>query len=156
MSINELTNNEHIDNQMIKIEVNLDDMSGEWLGYVMDLLFEAGANDVFYTPIYMKKNRPGILLQLLCNKKKLKTMKQILLQETTTLGIRYYPLTVFRSERKFIKVSTKWGSITVKQGIYEGEVFQNSPEFEDCKKVAEKHHIPLRKVYEAVWKALEK
>src|SRR5690625_6964091 len=86
----------------------------------------------------MKKNRTSIILKLISNKKKLKTMKQILLQETTTLGIRYYPLTVFRSERKFIKVSTKWGSITVKQGIYEGEVFQNSPEFEDCKKVAEK------------------
>ena len=71
-------NHEHIDSEMIKLEVNLDNMSGEWLGYVMDLLFDAGANDVYYTPIYMKKNRPAVLLQLLCSKSKIYTMKEIL------------------------------------------------------------------------------
>ncbi len=60
-------NQEHTDDQMIKVEVNLDDTPGEWLGYVMDKLFEAGANDVYYTPIYMKKNRPAVQLQLLCS-----------------------------------------------------------------------------------------
>src|SRR5690625_7797666 len=94
-------NHEHIDEEMIKIEVNLDDISGEWLGYVMDKLFEAGANDVYYSAIYMKKNRPGILLQLLCSRENI---------ETTTLGIRYYPLTVHRMERRFINVQTEWGS----------------------------------------------
>ncbi|WP_085991132.1 nickel insertion protein [Oceanobacillus senegalensis] len=148
-------NNEHIDSNMIKMEVNLDDISGEWLGYVMDRLFEAGANDVFYTPIYMKKNRPGILLQLLCSNGKMEKMKDILLKETTTLGIRYYPLTVHRMERRFIKVETPWGTITVKQGVdKDGEVFQSSPEYEDCKKIAENHGIPLKQVYEAVWSRL--
>ncbi|PAV30619.1 hypothetical protein CIL05_05825 [Virgibacillus profundi] len=148
-------NNEHIDEQMVKMEVNLDDISGEWLGYVMDVLFEAGANDVFYTPIYMKKNRPGILLQLLCSNNNINKMKEILLKETTTLGVRYYPLTVHRSERIFTKVETRWGTVTVKQGVSNGEVFQSSPEFEDCKAIAEQHGIPLKKVYEQVWKALE-
>ncbi|MFC4025621.1 nickel insertion protein [Oceanobacillus longus] len=149
-------NHEHIDNQMVKMEVNLDDISGEWLGYVMDVLFNAGANDVFYTPIYMKKNRPGILLQLLCRKEAINQMKEILLKETTTLGIRYYPLTVHRMERKFIQVETKWGSLTVKQGVSGGEVFQSSPEYEECRKIAEEFDVPLKKVYEEVWRSIEK
>ncbi|MBP2079048.1 nickel insertion protein [Oceanobacillus polygoni] len=149
-------NEEHIDNHMVKMEVNLDDISGEWLGYVMDMLFNAGANDVFYTPIYMKKNRPGVLLQLLCREEAIDEMKEILLQETTTLGIRYYPLTVHRMERIFITVNTKWGPVTVKQGIRRGEVFQSSPEYEECRQIAETHAIPLKQVYEEVWSQLKK
>ncbi len=148
-------NEEHIDDQMLKVEVNLDDISGEWLGYVMDLLFEAGANDVFYTPIYMKKNRPGVLLQLLCNREKLEMIRDILLKETTTLGIRYYPLTVFRAERTFRQVQTEWGPVTVKEGVYNGQVIQRAPEFEDCKKIANTYKVPLKKVYEQVWKQLD-
>ena len=130
-------NHAHIDHEMFKMEVNLDDISGELLGYLMDLLIESGANDVYYTSIYMKKNRPGILLQLLCSKTNLDKMKRILFTETTTLGVRYYPLTVHRVERRFRTVTTKWGIVTVKEGIYEGQVIQRSPEFEECKKIAE-------------------
>lgn len=146
-------NEEHLDDQMVKMEVNLDDIPGEWLGYVMDLLFEAGANDVFYTPIYMKKNRPGILLQLLCLQQNVTRMKKILFKETTTLGVRYYPLTVHRLERKFNTVATEWGSVTVKEGILNGQVVQRAPEYEECKSLARLHNIPLKKVYEQVWKA---
>lgn len=149
------SNNEHIDEQMVKMEVNLDDISGEWLGYVMDELFEAGANDVFYAPIYMKKNRPAILLQLLCSRANIDTMKDILLRETTTLGIRYYPLTVHRMERTFISVQTAWGPVTVKQGNRYGKIFQSSPEYEDCKAIAKQYNIPLKQVYAAVWKQLD-
>ena len=144
-------NHAHIDHEMFKMEVNLDDISGELLGYLMDLLIESGANDVYYTSIYMKKNRPGILLQLLCSKTNLDKMKRILFTETTTLGVRYYPLTVHRVERRFRTVTTKWGIVTVKEGIYEGQVIQRSPEFEECKNIAEQHQIPLKKVYEQVW-----
>lgn len=147
-------NEEHIDREMVKMEVNLDDISGEWLGFVMDRLFDAGANDVFYSPIYMKKNRPGILLQLLCAASAIPKMKDILLAETTTLGIRYYPLTVHRMERIFTQVETEWGAVTVKQGLRNGEVFQSSPEYETCKKIAEENNIPLKQVYQAVWKRL--
>lgn len=144
-------NHAHIDDAMFKMEVNLDDISGEILGYVMDLLIDAGANDVYYTPIYMKKNRPAILLQLLCAESNINNMKEILFKETTTLGVRYYPLTVHRMERTFRKVSTKWGNVTVKEGILEGKVIKSSPEFEECKKIAETHKIPLKMVYEEVW-----
>ncbi|MFD2210069.1 nickel insertion protein [Virgibacillus halophilus] len=145
----------HTDEDMVKMEVNLDDTPGEWLGYVMELLFASGANDVFYAPIYMKKNRPGIMLQLLCSQEKLSEMKKILLEETTTLGIRYYPLTVYRAERDFIKVGTKWGEITVKRGFYEGKAVQQAPEYEECRQIAETYHVPLKQVYEEVWKALD-
>jgi len=141
---------EHIDQEMLKLEVNLDDASGELLGYVMDLLFANGANDVFYTPIYMKKNRPGVLLQLLCSIEKLESMKAILFRETTTLGIRYYPIAVHRLERVFEKVSTEWGTVTVKKGFYQGQLVQYAPEYEDCKRIASVHNIPLKEVYRAV------
>lgn len=145
-------NHEHLDDQVVKMEVNLDDISGEWLGYVMDLLFEAGANDVFYTPIYMKKNRPGVLLQLLCLKNKIDRMKEILFKETTTLGVRYYPLTVHRLERTFKKVETEWGIIDVKEGYFEGQIVQIAPEFDHCRKIAEEYDIPLKQVYAEVFK----
>lgn len=144
----------HIDDAMFKIEVNLDDISGEILGYVMDLLIDAGANDVYYTSIYMKKNRPAILLQLLCSASKIENMKTILFKETTTLGIRYYPLTVHRMERTFRQISTKWGDVTVKEGILDGQVIKSAPEYEECKKLAEVHQVPLKAVYEEVWKHL--
>lgn len=154
MSANKPPNHEHIDHDMVKMEVNFDDIPGEWLGYVMDLLFESGANDVYYTPIYMKKNRPGTLLQLLCSKDRVEQMKDILFRETTTLGVRYYPLTVHRLERTFEKVSTEWGEVTVKRGMQDGQDVQWAPEFEDCRQIAEKHGIPLKRVYEQVWAAL--
>ncbi|TRZ40373.1 DUF111 family protein [Niallia circulans] len=145
-------NEEHIDEAMLKVEVNLDDISGEVLGYVMDLLFASGANDVYYSPIYMKKNRPGILLQLLCSQQKLAEMKGILFKETTTLGIRYYPVVVHRLERRFREVKTEWGIVKVKEGILQGQIVQTAPEYEDCKKIAVQHQIPLKEVYEQVWR----
>ncbi|PWU67900.1 nickel insertion protein [Gracilibacillus dipsosauri] len=148
-------NHEHTDEQMLKVEVNLDDTPGEWLGYVMDQLFEMGANDVYYTPIYMKKNRPAVQLQVLCKKNILENIKQIILTETTTLGIRYYPLTVYRMERQMRTIDTKWGKVTIKEGIWEGKVIQASPEYEDCRKLAELHQVPLKDIYAAVWQQLK-
>lgn len=145
---------EHIDPNMLKVEVNLDDSPGEWLGYLMDKLFAAGANDVYYTPIYMKKNRPGIQLQVLCSDIDFKEIKQILLTETTTLGIRYYPLTVFRMERRVRFVETKWGMIKVKEGWQNEALVKSSPEYEDCRKIAENFDVPLKDVYQEVWKNL--
>ena len=154
MAIEQYPNGEHLDEQMVKMEVNLDDISGEWLGYVIDLLFDAGANDVFYTPIYMKKNRPGTMLQVLCPVSSIEKMKAILFRETTTLGIRYYPLIVHRLKRSFKTLQTEWGEVTIKEGIWEGKVVQRAPEYEDCKRIAQDKGIPLKMVYEAVWKAM--
>lgn len=158
MAVKHPPNEAHIDDKMMKIEVNLDDISSEILGYVMELLLEAGANDVYYTPIYMKKNRPAVLLQLLCATSKLETMKKLLFRETTTLGIRYYPITVDRMARSFKKVSTKWGEVTVKEARLDGEIVKSSPEYEECKSIAEQFGVPLQQVFDEVRKqvAVEK
>jgi pyridinium-3,5-bisthiocarboxylic acid mononucleotide nickel chelatase len=146
---------EHTDHDMIKIEVNLDDIPGEWLGHVMDLLFQSGANDVFYIPIYMKKNRPGTMLQVLCENKLKSEMMDIIFRETTTLGLRYYPLSVNRLGRTFRKVETPWGTVSVKEGLMQGEIVQQAPEFSDCKAISEQHGIPLKLVFQEVWKQLK-
>lgn len=145
---------EHIDDNMIKVEVNLDDMSPEWLGFLLDKLLAKGANDVFYIPIYMKKNRPGVLLQLLCSSEKLDELKSIIFTETTTLGIRYSPINVHRLERQFRKIETPWGPVTVKEGLHNGTIVQAAPEYDDCKRLAEKANIPLKHVFQFVWKEI--
>lgn len=145
---------EHEDANMMKVEVNLDDTPPEWLGYVMDKLFEMGANDVYYIPIFMKKNRPGILLQLLCDQSKLDSLKDVLFKETTTLGLRYYPLSVHRLERRFQTLTTPWGDIQIKEGLHNGEVMQRSPEYDECKRIAEQNDIPLKDVYNRIWQLL--
>jgi len=96
------------------------------------------------------------MLQLLCNRPLLPKMESILFRETTTLGLRYYPLTVHRLARRFVKVATEFGEVTVKEGAYEGEVVQRAPEYEECRSIARAKGIPLKRVYEAVWKAFER
>ena len=91
-------NHEHIDHEMLKMEVNLDDISGEVLGYLMDLLIESGANDVYYTSIYMKKNRPGTLLQLLCSQENLEKMKRDIIYRNN--DIRCALLSVIRASSR--------------------------------------------------------
>ncbi|MDQ0338320.1 uncharacterized protein (DUF111 family) [Caldalkalibacillus uzonensis] len=145
---------EHIDSDMIKIEVNLDDMPAEWLGELMDRLLAIGVNDVYYTPIYMKKNRPAVLLSVLLSKHLLDKVKRLIFTETTTFGIRYSPWTVHRLGRKFKTVETKWGPVSVKQALLGNQVVQESPEFEDCRQIAEKAGVPVKAVYQAVWKIL--
>lgn len=142
---------EHTDDNMIKLEVNLDDMTGEWLGYIMDKLLELGVNDVYYTSIYMKKNRPAVLLSVLCTKALINDVQSLIFKETTTLGVRYHPLFVHRLERRFYSLQTEWGEISIKEGLYKGEVVQVAPEYEDCKKIAAEHNIPLKEVYKKVW-----
>lgn len=145
---------EEVDSQTIKIEVNLDDADGELLGYVMEKLLEAGARDVFYSPIYMKKNRPAVMLQVLCANGQLQEMSRLIFAETTTLGLRSYPLTVHRLQRRFRTLASPWGAIRVKEGLLEGKVVQQSPEYEDCRRAAKQHRVPLKEVYREVWRLL--
>ncbi|TKH03454.1 LarC family nickel insertion protein [Peribacillus simplex] len=146
---------EHIDDEMIKIEVNLDDITGELLGHVMDLLFNAGANDVYYVPIYMKKNRPGTMLQVLCQENDKFEMMDIIFKETTTLGVRFYPMSVKRLGRRFKKVKTPWGTVSIKEGLLRGEIVQQAPEYSECKALSDKHGVPLKLIYQEVWKQLK-
>lgn len=149
------SNFEHIDEKMIKLEVNLDDTSSEWLGFLMDKLLEAKVADVFYSPIYMKKNRPAVMLQVLCSLEQLDTIKEIIFNESTTLGIRYYPMTVHRLERHFYELDTPWGKVTIKEGKLNGVTVQQAPEYEDCRRIAEEQQLPLKKVFQYIWKQLK-
>jgi pyridinium-3,5-bisthiocarboxylic acid mononucleotide nickel chelatase len=149
--------NEHIDEHMLMVETNLDDMSGEWMGYVLDRLFELGVKDAFYTPIYMKKNRPAQKLSVLIDQKDLVQVKAFLFRETTTLGIRYYSVACHRLERSFIKVLLAGlGEVAVKIGRNEGAVVQISPEYEDCQLIARRAKIPLKEVFEQVKEQVRK
>lgn len=145
---------EHIDENMVKMEVNLDDTTSELLGYLMDRLLNSGANDVFYTPIYMKKNRPATMLTVLTTSTQINNIKSILFHETTTLGVRYYPMYVHRLAREFKTIQTDWGKIKVKLGVFQGEIVNAYPEYEDCLWIATNHNVPLKKVYNQVWKNL--
>lgn len=132
------------------IETNIDDMNPEIYSYVMDKLFEANALDVFYTNIMMKKNRPALKLSVLCKKHDSSNIENIILNETTTLGIRKYEVERSILDRDFEKVQTLLGEVTIKLAIKDNEVIKYAPEFEECKKIAIKENIPLKQVYEMI------
>ncbi|MED4923824.1 nickel pincer cofactor biosynthesis protein LarC [Anoxybacillus geothermalis] len=129
------------------LECQLDDMPGEALGYVMDGLFEKGALDVFYTPVFMKKNRPGVLLTVLTSETHVEQCAQFVLKETTTLGIRKDTCVREVLERDVMTVSTSYGNIRVKQAIHKGKVIRQMPEYEDVKKAARTHQAAFLDVY---------
>ncbi|HOM03339.1 MAG TPA: nickel pincer cofactor biosynthesis protein LarC [Acetivibrio sp.] len=142
-----------IDDEVCVLETNVDDMNPEILGYVMNRLFENGALDVFYTSAYMKKNRPGVVLTVLSDREQEEKLVNIILTETTTLGVRKTVAQRYILERESKYLDTEFGKIRVKESAL-GDYRKYSPEFEDCKKVAQELNIPLMKVYEAVNKAI--
>ena len=131
------------------LETNLDDVSGEVIGHVRKLLSDANALDVFVTPIQMKKDRPGIVLSVLCRPEQTAVMENILFNETGTLGIRR--LTIERSVqfRDKVTVSTPWGEVSGKRSWRTGSSPAIAPEFEDCAAIAAQHEVSLRDVYRA-------
>jgi uncharacterized protein (TIGR00299 family) protein len=129
------------------LETNLDDLPAEVIGYCYELLLRAGALDVFSTPIFMKKNRPGVLLSVLAPETALRALEEILFRETTTFGIRRYPVSRHKLQRRGVTVSTVWGPIQGKLGWLEGRPPVFSPEYEDCARVARQHRVALREVY---------
>jgi uncharacterized protein (DUF111 family) len=138
------------------LECNIDDMNPEIYGYVMEKALEAGALDVFMVPIIMKKNRPGIVLSVLCEVEKKEVMEKLIFLETTTLGIRNYEVDRSALERKVLRVRTKYGVVSMKIGFMGGKILKYAPEFNDCKEIAESFCIPLKKVYEDVQYAMKK
>ena len=132
-----------------RLETNLDDSSPEILGATMEKLLAAGALDVWFTPVHMKKNRPGVLLSALCEPAKVEALADIIFRETTAFGLRVEEITRLKLERRFEKVTTEFGEVTVKLGLKGSTVVQVSPEFESCRAVSGSKEVPLRMVYEA-------
>ena len=133
------------------VETNVDDMTGEMAGYVLETLMQKGALDVFYTPVYMKKNRPGIHLTVLCKEADLPTIEDIILRETSTLGLRKYPVTRVCMNRHFRKMTTPLGDVTIKISEY-GSIHRESPEYEDVRRIARETGKSLGEIFEMVEK----
>ncbi|UCD58148.1 MAG: nickel pincer cofactor biosynthesis protein LarC [Candidatus Hydrogenedentota bacterium] len=134
---------------VVVMSTTIDDMNPENFEYLMELLFEGGALEVYLTPIHTKKTRPGTLLTLLCDPSCTSALAAIVFSESTTFGVRYHREARLKLTRKIIEVSTEWGAVRVKVGTGGGRVMSVSPEFEDCKTVARRHKVPLKRVYDA-------
>ena len=135
------------------LETNLDDISAEILGYFVEQALSAGALDVFHTPIQMKKNRPGVLLTVLCLEADADKFTEMMLRETTSFGIRRHTAERRKLRRDFATVQTPYGEVTVKLGRLDGRVLQAAPEFESCKQLAARANVSLKSVYDAALKA---
>ncbi len=135
-------------------ETNVDDLNPEILGAFVEKALARGALDVFYTPIQMKKNRPGVLLTVLCQEADADRFCQLMLEETSAFGVRRYTAERRKLARAFGTVATPFGDVEVKHGRLGQRIVQSSPEFESCKRVAEQAGVPLKEVYAAASAAL--
>src|SRR5262250_91243 len=144
------------DEEISIIEVNLDDMNPQIYGYFQEKALAAGALDVYTTPVQMKKNRPGILLTLLCRPQDTASLMNLVFSETTTFGARTYRAQRRALPRELVNVHTQFGDVRVKISRVNGHIRHASPEFEDCKKLAEEKHVPLHQVIDEAKRNFEK
>ena len=142
-----------ISEQLILLQTNIDDASPQILGFVMERAFELGANDCWFTPIQMKKNRPATMLSVLCSEEKKHQITELIYRETTSLGVREQPLLRDALTREVVQVNTEYGSIEVKLGILDGKIVNTMPEYDQVQQAARTHSVPFSKVRDA---ALEK
>ena len=146
---------EHIETLLL-LETNLDDMPGEWLGPLLGQLLDAGARDAWLTPIQMKKNRPAVMLSVLCRPDDAADLRALIFLHTSTLGIRQREVQRFSLPRRTERVMTRFGPISVKVAETPSGRWKAAPEFEDCQAAAQAHQVPLAEVYRAALAAWEK
>ena len=144
------------DERLWMIETNMDDISPQILGHVMERAFDLGALDCYFTSVQMKKNRPGVLLSILCGAAERSALSELLFSETTTLGIRAYEVERRALQRKIVAVETQYGSIDVKVAQLNGHVVKAMPEFEQCRQAARVANVPLQVIEEAARNAFAK
>jgi hypothetical protein len=137
------------DQRLWMIETNMDDISPQILGHVMERVFELGALDCYFTSVQMKKNRPGVLLSILCEATLRPALNELLFAETTTLGVRAYEVERRALQRRFVTVETRYGPIDVKVAQLNGHIIKEMPEYEQCRQAARAANVPLRIVEEA-------
>ena len=135
---------------LVMIETNIDDMNPEIFDAVMESLFKAGALDIYFSSIIMKKSRPATKVSVLAEQKEREVLSKILLRETTSFGVRFYEVGRLTLDREIQKLKTSYGVIKIKIGSLDGETVQAAPEFEDCRNLARKKKIPVKKVYDDV------
>lgn len=141
--------------EMVQIESNIDDMNPQFYGYLMDKLFAAGAKDVYLTPIQMKKNRPATLLGVIALQRDEAALAELILRETTTLGLRVLPILRHEGKFEYRQIQTVHGKVTVKDKILNGKLLQSIPEYDDCVRMANEKDISLAEIYKTIHQALE-
>lgn len=134
------------------LQCNIDDMSGELLAEAMDTLIEQGAGDVYFTPVVMKKSRPGVVISVVCGETERARFTELLFRHTTTLGVKAFLHEKTMLEQKLASATTPLGTVRLKQALLHGKVLRSKPEFEDCKALARRHGMPLAEVYAAISK----
>ncbi len=132
------------------LQCTIDDMTAEALGVLMDILLDAGAMDVSFTPVFMKKNRPGTRVTVLCAKEDENRFKRLLFKHSSTLGLTSMTLEKSSLVRTFEPLETKLGRVTMKHALMDGNVIRSKPELEDCRMIAKRHDIALADVYQAI------
>jgi uncharacterized protein (TIGR00299 family) protein len=140
---------------VVVIQTTIDDMNPQLYGHLMERLFAAGALEVFYTPIQMKKNRPGTMATVIVPEQRLEAVTEVIFRETTTIGFRYLPMGRIEMARRTQSVRTPWGPVRMKISHYNGEVMQTTPEYEDCRALALAAGVPLKEVLRAAVEALD-
>ena len=134
---------------LVKLEANIDDMNPQIYGWLYERLFNAGALDVWTTPIYMKKNRPAQMLSVLVDKEHKELCIKIIFEETTTIGLRVIDIARrVEAVRKMARIETRFGSVQCKVSAYDGKIVSITPEYEDCRRLAEKNCVPLKAVWQ--------
>ncbi len=141
--------------QISVIECNLDNMSGELIGSLMNLLLSAGALDVTYTPMQMKKNRPAIQVSVICAVEDSERLGRLLLTETSTLGVRMQQMQRIKASRQHQVIETPFGHVPVKIKRMGEQIISAAPEYEECWKIAKERHLPLEEVYEGIRGAID-
>ena len=136
------------ESQEVVLETNVDDLNPELYAYVLERLFDEGAQDAWLTPILMKKGRPAVAVSVLCSAEQQDAMREVLYRETGTLGVRASLVAKRMLERTVLDVTTSWGPIRVKVGFLDGRAVTISPEYEDCARAARSSGVAVRKIYE--------
>ena len=139
--------------QVVVLETNIDDMTSEVYGYLMDRLMATGAKDVFFSSVMMKKNRPGVVVHVIADDTTKDTLIGVLFSETSTLGVRVSTATRRILPREASTVETPWGTVRVKRAEWDG-IVRTTPEYDDCAAIAREHDIPILRVYQAVQHAI--
>jgi len=136
--------------EMIEISANIDDLSPQIYDHVMNRLFDAGARDVTLTPTMMKKSRPAVTLSVIAEAARRDAIAEIIFAETSTIGLRFHSVERLKLHRETHEVETRWGKVRVKtSGAHGREPTTISPEYDDCRRIAAEHQVPLRVVMEA-------
>jgi uncharacterized protein (DUF111 family) len=142
--------------EMLVIETNIDDMNPQLYDHVMDRLFAAGARDVFLTPIQMKKNRPATLLSVIVEPRDRDDLTRVIFQETSTIGIRSYPVSRFILKRESKKIKTRFGEVRIKVVEQPDGRKRATPEYDELKRLAAANKLPLKAIYDEVMRRLDR